>query len=87
MNYICVSYLILYTISVFFMYLQVKAVGQALWDAVIRHLQLTEADYFGLQYDDSHGLKVCVDIVVIYNWQRLTILACSIMILMASRYV
>ena len=84
-RYLC--FLFLSTICVFFMYLQVKAVGQALWDAVIRHLQLTEADYFGLQYDDSHGLKVCVDIVVIYKWQRLTMLAFSMIILMAWRYV
>lgn len=35
-----------------------KAAGRSLWEAVVYHLQLVECDYFGLQYEDSHGLKV-----------------------------
>ena len=37
---------------------KVKEIGRSLWEAVIHHLQLVESDYFGLQYEDSHGLKV-----------------------------
>ena len=37
---------------------QVKAYGSQLWEAVIRHINLLEADYFDLEYEDLHGLQV-----------------------------
>ena len=37
---------------------QVKALGVVLWEAVTRHLELLEADYFGLQYTNRHGDEV-----------------------------
>ncbi|XP_022338747.2 FERM, ARHGEF and pleckstrin domain-containing protein 2-like isoform X2 [Crassostrea virginica] len=40
----------------------VKEIGRSLWEAVIHHLQLVESDYFGLQYEDSHGLKCWLDL-------------------------
>ena len=36
-----------------------KAYGSQLWEAVIRHLNLLEADYFDLEFEDLHGLEVC----------------------------
>ncbi|XP_060083379.1 FERM, ARHGEF and pleckstrin domain-containing protein 2-like [Ylistrum balloti] len=39
----------------------VKALGMALWEAVVRHLQLVESDYFDLQYGDKNGLKCWLD--------------------------
>lgn len=39
----------------------VKAPGLSLWEAAVYHLQLVECDYFGLQYEDSHGLKCWLD--------------------------
>lgn len=46
-----------------FISLQIKALGNALWEAVVRHLQLVESDYFDLQYDDTRGLRVCHSIL------------------------
>ncbi|XP_061165756.1 uncharacterized protein LOC133174690 isoform X1 [Saccostrea echinata] len=39
----------------------VKDIGRSLWEAAVHHLQLVESDYFGLQYEDSHGLKCWLD--------------------------
>lgn len=38
--------------------LQSKALGRVLFDQVCRQLHLLEADYFGLEYQDSSGTKV-----------------------------
>lgn len=46
-----------------FISLQIKALGNALWEAVVCHLQLVESDYFDLQYDDTRGLRVCQSII------------------------
>jgi FERM/RhoGEF/pleckstrin domain protein 2 len=37
---------------------QHKAMGQALFDEVCRHLNLLESDYFGLEFIDSYGNRV-----------------------------
>jgi len=37
---------------------QVKALGQALWDAVVRYLNLLEADYFDLEFQDLRNIHV-----------------------------
>lgn len=41
--------------------IHVKAYGSQLWEAVIRHLNLLEADYFDLEFEDDHGLKCWLD--------------------------
>jgi hypothetical protein len=46
-----------------FISLQIKALGNALWEAVVCHLQLVESDYFDLQYDDTRGLRVGQSII------------------------
>lgn len=38
-----------------------KAYGSVLWDAVVKHLNLVEADYFDLQFADRHGLQSWLD--------------------------
>ena len=35
-----------------------KGSGCLLWDAVVHHLALLEADYFDLEYTNSHGDEV-----------------------------
>lgn len=39
--------------------LQHKALGQALFDEVCRHLNLLECDYFSLEFTDCYGNRVC----------------------------
>ena len=39
-------------------FLQHKAIGQALFDEVCRHLNLLECDYFGLEFLDAYGNHV-----------------------------
>ncbi|XP_064615027.1 FERM, ARHGEF and pleckstrin domain-containing protein 2-like isoform X2 [Liolophura sinensis] len=39
----------------------IKATGQALWDAVCKHIQLVEADYFDLAFTDEEGLQCWID--------------------------
>lgn len=39
--------------DVFFFMLQAKAVGKVLFDQVCKQLNLLEADYFGLEYQDA----------------------------------
>jgi hypothetical protein len=39
---------------------QHKAIGQALFDEVCRHLNLLECDYFGLEFLDCYGNHVRV---------------------------
>lgn len=46
-------------LSFVFVFLQVKAVGLLLWDAVVSHLQLLESDYFGLEYTNHYEDEVC----------------------------
>ncbi|KAK3608984.1 hypothetical protein CHS0354_008546 [Potamilus streckersoni] len=41
--------------------IHVKAFGQVLWEAVVRHLNLLETDYFDLEYEDAHGLQCWLD--------------------------
>lgn len=41
-----------------FVFFQHKAVGQALFDEVCRHLNLLECDYFGLEFLDCFGNRV-----------------------------
>lgn len=41
--------------------ISVKALGNALWEAVVKHLQLVESDYFDLQYHNIHGLRCWLD--------------------------
>ncbi|XP_053403070.1 FERM, ARHGEF and pleckstrin domain-containing protein 1-like [Mercenaria mercenaria] len=41
--------------------IHIKAFGQALWEAVVRHLSLLEADYFDLEYEDSRGIQNWLD--------------------------
>ena len=50
---------------------QTKSTGVVLYDAVINKLQLLEADYFDLQYNDSESIPVSI-----YSmWtQRMTVL-------------
>lgn len=38
---------------------QAKAFGRVLFDQVCRQLHLLEADYFGLEYQELGGTKVC----------------------------
>ncbi|CAF0749906.1 unnamed protein product [Adineta steineri] len=38
-----------------------KAVGKLLYDKVITHTKLVEADYFGLQFTDTHNVKQWLD--------------------------
>lgn len=45
-----------------FSLLQAKAVGRVLFEQVCKQLHLLEADYFGLEYADVHGTKVCKEI-------------------------
>ncbi|KAK7090806.1 hypothetical protein V1264_010558 [Littorina saxatilis] len=39
----------------------VKAVGITLWEAVVTHLQMLEADYFGLEYTNHNGDECWLD--------------------------
>ncbi|CAC5369552.1 FARP2 [Mytilus coruscus] len=39
----------------------IKGLGNVLWEAVVRYLQLVESDYFDLQYDDTHGVRCWLD--------------------------
>ncbi|RUS72018.1 hypothetical protein EGW08_020216, partial [Elysia chlorotica] len=39
----------------------VKGVGSLLWDAVVNHLQLLEADYFDLEYTNHNGDECWLD--------------------------
>ncbi|KAG6458401.1 hypothetical protein O3G_MSEX010830 [Manduca sexta] len=48
------------TISMF--QIQSKALGRVLFDQVCRQLHLLEADYFGLEYQDSNGTKYWLDV-------------------------
>ncbi|CAK1600266.1 unnamed protein product, partial [Parnassius mnemosyne] len=48
------------TISMF--QIQSKAPGKVLFDQVCRQLHLLEADYFGLEYQDSSGTKYWLDV-------------------------
>ncbi|XP_052782396.1 FERM, ARHGEF and pleckstrin domain-containing protein 2-like isoform X2 [Mya arenaria] len=41
--------------------IHVKALGQALWDAVARYLNLLEADYFDLEYLDLRSILTWLD--------------------------
>ena len=41
-----------------FVYLQHKALGGTLFNAVLQKLQLLEADYFDLEYSDHQGKPV-----------------------------
>ena len=41
-----------------FVLLQAKAMGIVLWEDVIKYLELVEADYFDLEYNDEQGLQV-----------------------------
>lgn len=38
--------------------LQIKSVGQDLYNKVVQKLELLEADYFDLQYTDVQGILV-----------------------------
>ena len=39
------------------LYVSYKAIGEELYDEVIRHLQLIESDYFDLEFTDSQGCQ------------------------------
>ena len=41
--------------------LQVKSVGQVLFNDVVQKLGMLESDYFDLQYTDANGAHVSVD--------------------------
>lgn len=50
--------------------MQKKTDGQALFDQVIRRLEITQKEYFGLEYEDEHKTPVrdflmCLDVHVI----------------------
>lgn len=55
--------------------LQHKALGQALFDEVCRHLNLLECDYFSLEFTDCYGNRVCLIWLFIFfrNWSGLII--------------
>lgn len=40
---------------------QAKAMGIVLWEDVVKYLELVEADYFDLEYNDEHGLQCWLD--------------------------
>lgn len=40
---------------------QAKAMGSVLWEDVIKSLELVEADYFDLEYNDEQGLQCWLD--------------------------
>ncbi|XP_060810086.1 FERM, ARHGEF and pleckstrin domain-containing protein 1-like isoform X2 [Amyelois transitella] len=42
--------------------IQAKAFGRVLFDQVCRQLHLLEADYFGLEYQDAHGVRHWLDV-------------------------
>ena len=48
-----------YWLTFFFFYsFQSKAPGRILFDQVCKQLNLLEVDYFGLEYQDGHGVTV-----------------------------
>lgn len=47
--------------SVHVFQITIKGLGNVLWEAVVRYLQLVESDYFDLQYDDTHGVRCWLD--------------------------
>lgn len=60
--------------------LQHKALGQALFDEVCRHLNLLECDYFSLEFTDCYGNRVCFILLIsisqirAYSTAKLTVL-------------
>ncbi|KAL1490433.1 hypothetical protein ABEB36_013128 [Hypothenemus hampei] len=48
------------TVTIF--QVQAKALGKVLFDQVCKQLHLLEADYFGLEYADTHGTKYWLDL-------------------------
>ncbi|KAL4220005.1 FERM [Mactra antiquata] len=41
--------------------IHIKAFGQVLWDAVVKYLNLVEADYFDLEYQDTRDVQTWLD--------------------------
>nr|XP_023024432.1 FERM, ARHGEF and pleckstrin domain-containing protein 2 isoform X2 [Leptinotarsa decemlineata] len=48
------------TITIF--QVQAKAIGRVLFEQVCKQLHLLEADYFGLEYSDTHGTRYWLDL-------------------------
>ena len=63
-------------IITFFFSFQRKALGKSLYEKVIAHSKLVEPDYFGLQFTDTHNVKVgcpdscfqLIDILFLQQW-------------------
>lgn len=47
--------------SVHVFQISIKALGNVIWETVVRFLQLVESDYFDLQFSDTHGLRCWLD--------------------------
>lgn len=60
------------TIFFSFYVFQIKAFGQVLWDAVVKHLNLVEADYFDLEFQDAREIQVSSSLkILLSDWLKL----------------